>query len=912
MDTINDIINHIKENISIHSVLNKLGGLGLTKTGQTLKGKCPTNHPSKSGTSFNVITDKNFCYCHSCGKGGGVIDLVMLGKNLNFRDALHWFNDTFSLGYNLNAGNWIFVKSEEQLQAEDELKTKTFLFEKLIEEGREHLFLPDGKDALSYLTDSRKYDPEIIKHTELFYLPPRGDAKKILFAAYPEMSQQIKDLKLDGYFGDNFRLAFPYRDRNGMITGVMKRATEPKGFSGINWNGKEIKDQRFDSSSGLTKDDLFGLHKIKSKDTVIIVEGYFDAMYLYELGIDNIVAVGQGKLSKSHLTGLLKKGIKKVIIAFDKDDVGPDNTVVAVKLLLRETNITPYVLDPNLLGDAKDPDELVRDKGLDAFKALLPQVKKGIGWVVEYLLDKPENTNPLENQKNIDDVISLSTLVRNPLDKDELISVISIKLKCTKAVVKDMIKGSGKGVQTKGRFWCVSDAGLEINMKDYIDFIIDEGFAKYYLDKDYTFIQAKQNIVKEFSLPQIKDHILSYIDGMEDDESGTKRQLYETLYNSISHYFSEGLVECIPPQEIAFKRDTSECAYVYYENGYVSLAKNAGSKLASYDSLESPIWEHIINQRPINLVPIKRRRSEYEQFLLNVVGGNIQRFLSLCSAIGYLMHDYKQESNAKAIVLCDQKISDNPNGRTGKSLIGKALEKIKNIVRVDGKNFDFKPTFTFQMVKLGTQIIDFNDVKANFDFERLFSVITDGMSIEYKNKSPFTIPFSESPKITISTNYTIKGIGSSYKDRMFEIEFSDHYNPEHKPKDDFGHDFFTEWDDAEWNRFDNFMLECLQLYLDEGLICCELINLSKRKLIDQTSDKFVEFADERVQTNTEFNLAYMYGDFKNYIGFENDLFDKCPIKQNTFTTWVQIYAQFNGMVYEKRKSNGSQYVKLIA
>jgi DNA primase catalytic core len=908
----NDIIDHIKDHISILEVLHKLGGLGLQKAGHTLKGKCPTNHPSKSGTSFNVITDKNFCYCHSCGKGGGVIDLAMLAKNLSFREALHWFNDSFNLGYNLSADNWIFVKSKEQLQAEDELKTKTFLFEKLIEEGKQHLFLPDGKDALSYLTESRKYDPEIIKNTELFYLPPRGDAKKILFDANPEMSQQIKDLKLDGYYGDNFRLAFPYRDRNGMITGVMKRATEPKGFSGINWDGKEIKDQRFDSSSGLTKDDLFGLHKIKSKDTVIIVEGYFDAMYLYELGIDSIVAVGQAKLSKSHLTGLLKKGIKTVILAFDKDNVGPDNTVVAVKLLLRETTITPYVLDPKLFGDAKDPDELVRERGINAFKELLPQVKKGVSWVVEYLLDKPENSNPLENQKNIDEVMNLCRLARNPLDKDELISVISAKLKRTKAVVKDMIKASGKGVQTKGRFWCVSDAGLEISMKDYIDFIIDEGFAKYYLDKDYTFIQMKQNIVKECSLPQIKDHILSYIDCMEEDESGTKQQLYETLYNSVSHYFSEGLVECIPPQKITFKRDTSECAYVYYENGYVCVAGGSEYQLYSYENLESPIWEHIINQRPIDLILIKRGRAEYEQFLWNVSGGNEDRFLSICSAIGYMLHDYKQESNAKAIVLCDQMISDNPNGRTGKSLIGKALEKIKNVERVDGKNFDFKPTFTFQMVKLGTQIIDFNDVKANFDFERLFSVITDGMSIEYKNKSPFVIPFSESPKIMISTNYTIKGIGSSFKDRMFEIEFSDYYNPNHKPKDDFGHDFFTGWDSEEWNRFDNFMLECLQLYLDEGLIGCAVVNLTQRKLIDQTSAQFVEFAEEYIDLNEEYNLALLFTEFKNNIGFENDMFDKCPVKQNTFTSWLPVYAHYKGAVFQKRQSNSRQLVKLAA
>lgn len=912
MSTKNDIINHIKQNISILTVLKKLGDLGLTQTGQTLKGKCPTNHPSKSGTSFNVIVDKNFCYCHNCGEGGSVIDLVMLSKNLSFREAVNWINESFNLGYNLSVGDWNIVKSKEQQQAENELKRNTFLFEKLLEEGRRLLFLPNGKEALDYLTNIRKYNLAAIKSTELFYLPPEKEAKKILLDAYPEMSQQIRDLKLNGYYGDKFRLAFPYRDRNGMITGLMKRATTKDGISGVNWDNKEMKNQRFDSSSGLAKDDLFGLYKIKRRDSVVVVEGYFDAMYLYEQGIENIVAVGQGKLSKSHLTGLLKKGITKIIVAFDNDSVGPDNTVSAVKLILKETTLTPFVLDPRLLGAAKDPDDFVTEKGIIEFKELLLHVKKGASWVGKYLLEKPENSNPLEYQKHIDEVMKICSLVKNPLDKDELISEISAKLKQSKAIVKDMIKASVFARQTKGKFWCVSDTGIEINMKEYIEFIIEEGFAKYYLDNDYTFVQMKQNIVKECSLPQIKDHILSYISDLEEDEFGTKQQLYEKLYNSISHYFSEGLMECIPPLEITFKRDTSESAYVYYSNGYVSLSKNAENILVSYDSLELPIWEHIINQRPINLIQIKRQRSEYEQFLWNATGRSEDRFLSLCSAIGYMLHDHKQESNAKAIVFCDQMISDNPNGRTGKSLIGKALEKIKNVERVDGKNFDFKPTFTFQMVKLGTQIIDFNDVKANFDFEKLFSVITDGMSIEYKNKTPFVLPFSESPKIMISTNYTIKGTGSSFKDRMFEIEFTDYYNPNHKPKDDFGHDFFTEWDSAEWNRFDNFMLECLLLYLEEGLISYTFVNLAQRKLIDQTSPQFVEFLEEHVEINKEYNLSMLFSEFKSHIGFENDLFDKCPFKQNTFTSWLPIYAHFKGVKYIKRSTNGQQKVKLVA
>jgi hypothetical protein len=652
-------------------------------------------------------------------------------------------------------------------------------------------------------------------------------------------------------------------------------------------------------------------------DTLYANTELSEDVFVQEHGGENIITMGQGVLTKKHLTELIRQSSQNVIILCD--NITSENAFDAIKLILTVTDITPFVLDIHLLRPHKNPDEYVKANGVESFKSILRKVSKGAIWLAEQILEKGEDGSPLDKQKSIDTVIELTQRVKSPLDVEEIISVISDKLKCNKTVVKEWIKAEHKknkskvavnSCLTKGKFWSVFTSGIEINMREYINFIIEEGFCKYYIDKDYIFVRTQGNIVREYSQSQIKDHILSYVNNLEDDEFNTRHNLHETLYNNVGRYFNEGLVECIPSIEINFNRDEKDRAYIYYNNGLVCLNSKTNPGLSDYKNLQAPIWEHIINKRSIDLIKVKYKKPEYEQFLWNVVGGNEERFLSLCSSIGYMLHGYKEESNAKAVVLCDQKIQDDnePNGRTGKSLIGKALDKIKNVERVDGKNYEFKSTFTFQMVKLGTQIIDFNDVKANFDFERLFSVITDGMTIEYKNRSPFVIPFPESSKIMISTNYTIKGIGSSYKDRMFEIEFSDHYTPDHKPKDEFGHDFFTGWDAEEWNRFDNFMLECLQLYLDEGLISCELVNLTQRKLIDRTSLQLVEFADNIIRKNKEYNLAFLYSEFKDYMGFGRSSEDHCPIKQNTFTSWLNDWAHYRNAKRHIRQSNGNQIV----
>ncbi len=345
-------------------------------------------------------------------------------------------------------------------------------------------------------------------------------------------------------------------------------------------------------------------------------------------------------------------------------------------------------------------------------------------------------------------------------------------------------------------------------------------------------------------------------------------------------------------------RDKKNEANFYFKHGFVKVNKDNGITLHTYPELEGKIWKSQIIQRDFNLVS-DERRSVYEQFLFNVAGKSSERLKTIKSSIGYLLHGYKDSSNAKVIVLVDEKITENgePNGRTGKSVFGKALSKMKKSTRVDGKNFNFTERFTFQEVYLDTKILEFNDVKSDFDFEHLFSVTTDDMTIENKNEKPFTLSFDDSPKIMVSTNYTIKGQGPSYTDRLFEIEFSDYYNEKHKPKDDFGKLFFDEWDKDEWNRFDNFMVECVELFLREGLVEYQQINLEKRKLLDQTSAEFIEFAENNLVSNQE------YYKFEQYDAFRMQYIDFNSIKQRTFTTWTRYYAEFKGYKYDTRESN---------
>jgi hypothetical protein len=242
---------------------------------------------------------------------------------------------------------------------------------------------------------------------------------------------------------------------------------------------------------------------------------------------------------------------------------------------------------------------------------------------------------------------------------------------------------------------------------------------------------------------------------------------------------------------------------------------------------------------------------------------------------------------------------DIPNGGSGKGLIHKAIGHIKNIVIEDGKKFDPRGQFAYQKVNKDTQIFLLDDVGKNFNFESLFSIITEGMTVEKKGKDAYQIPFSESPKISITTNYTINGSGDSHERRVFEVEIANYFNAEHTPEKEFGHLFFIDWDEKEWARFDNFMIRCIQYFLQNGLVESEKVNLAFRKLKNDLGAEFIEFMEMQSLNDEPINRK----DFR-------DKFNKSypqVAKYNTpqkFNKKVKDYCQFFDIGFDERKYNG--------
>jgi hypothetical protein len=308
-----------------------------------------------------------------------------------------------------------------------------------------------------------------------------------------------------------------------------------------------------------------------------------------------------------------------------------------------------------------------------------------------------------------------------------------------------------------------------------------------------------------------------------------------------------------------------------------------------------------------------KKQSVYAQFLHNVSGKNDKHYLSLCSLIGYLLHSYTNVK-MKAVILTDSKVSDEANGRTGKTLFGQTLKHIKKLTQINGKDFDPTNRYKYQEANLDTQIIFLNDVRSNFRFETLYNDITEGITVEKKNQTPFSLK----TKMCITTNKTISIEGSSSKDRCIEFEFVNHYSDIYSPEDEFKHRFFSDWDKIAWQQFDNFMMFCICVYLGHGVIEPKNKNLEKRKLKDETHPYFLEFMYEKISNgeivaNKEINKQELHEKFLNECPDLKD--DKFRKRLQTFTIWIKVFAKYSGLFSEdilERKANEKRFFTLCS
>jgi len=455
-------------------------------------------------------------------------------------------------------------------------------------------------------------------------------------------------------------------------------------------------------------------------------------------------------------------------------------------------------------------------------------------------------------------------------------------------------------------FWYEFGKELKISFTDLYNYFISLGIQRIKLGKKdikELLVLIENNIVKEITISDIKTILFRAIETLPFivSKDHTRNELRELILKGINVYVSTDKMPYLPLTLIELFQDSKEFAYFFFKNGFVVVSKS-GYEVKPYTDLKGYIWESQILDYEVTKITDRYiiKNFCYYRFIKKICSfkendndkkGKLDdnRHISLMCVIGFLLHTYKKTAYKKAIVFTESNLSEVANGGSGKGLTLQAIGYLRKTRVENAKSFDFKDKFCYQSIDLDTMIFVIDDVEKTFDFEQLFSPITEGVSVEKKGRDKFYLEPEKAPKFVVTSNFAIKNNSGSSLRRKFEMELSTFFNSSYKPIDYFKKDFFFEWTENEWNIFFNVMFCFMQVYFQNDCIIPEYTSktVQLRKLTTALGKDFLSYANEIV-LNQKHTFLSMYDNYRLLFDYtEKD----CSKKK--FNYLLRTYCEFN-------------------
>ncbi|WP_298770949.1 DNA primase [uncultured Fibrobacter sp.] len=386
----NDIIQQLKAHADIALVIENFVPLKRSGNGRYL-GVCPF-HDDRS-PSMNVNPSLGIYKCFACGAAGDVFKFVQEHEKLGFKDAVEWVANF--IGFPLPK-----LSGPENSEQDEERTMVRQLNELACEWFEQQLAL--SPKALQYLS-SRHITDETRKLFHIGYAPEGregfiGYAAKNGFSPLDCVKAGLAVQKENGGISDKFRDRLMIAIQN--LTGAIVA------FGGRDLSeNKDIKRAKYmnspESPMYHKSDILYGLHQsrqsIAKERSVIVVEGYFDMISLFQSGVTNVVAACGTALTETHAS-ILARYAEKAYLVFDGDDAGRKATFNSLQVVLPK-GIAPRVFALSRPDGTKiDPDNFVNERGAEAFREALKGAEDWLSYLMRIRdMESPEDRAKLIN-----------------------------------------------------------------------------------------------------------------------------------------------------------------------------------------------------------------------------------------------------------------------------------------------------------------------------------------------------------------------------------------------------------------------------------------------------------------------------------------------------------------------------------
>lgn len=370
----NEVIQQLKSQADISVVIQQF--LPLKKTGTNrYAGVCPFHDDHSPSMSVNPTL--GIYKCFACGAGGDVFKFVQEHEKIDFNGAVEWVANF--VGFALPKFN-----TKENAEVTEERAMVRKLNELACEWFEQQLTL--SPKALDYLA-KRNISEQTRKEFHIGYAPDGregfiGYAARNGFSPKDCVKAGLAVEKQNGGISDKFRdrLMIAIQNLSGVVVAFGGRDLAPKqeGFERPKYMNSP------DTALYNKSDILFGLNHsrnaIAKENAVIIVEGYFDLISLYQGGVQNVVAASGTALTETHAS-ILSRYAKTAYLVFDGDAAGQKATLRSLEIVLPK-GIAPKVFALSRPDGTKiDPDNFVNERGADAFRGELSNAEDWLSYL---------------------------------------------------------------------------------------------------------------------------------------------------------------------------------------------------------------------------------------------------------------------------------------------------------------------------------------------------------------------------------------------------------------------------------------------------------------------------------------------------------------------------------------------------
>ena len=309
-------IERLKAEVSLVRLV-EAHGVELKRHGKDWLGRCPF-HDDKT-PSLVVTPESNLWHClGACNAGGSVIDWVMKTESVSFRHAVELLRERS--GAIEVAGPAVESRSKatqkklaSPLVASD--ADDQTLLRRVV--GFYHETLKQSPEALAYLEKRGLHQPELIERFQLGYanrsLAYRLPDKKLKGGEVRVRLQQLGVFSEKGHEFLNGSLVVPLFDASGRV---------------VQMYGRKLLDNL---RSGTPKHlylpgehaGVFNAECLKASSEIILCEALIDALTFWVHGFRNVTtAYGVNGFTDEMLSAFTAHQIKRVLIAFDRDEAG--------------------------------------------------------------------------------------------------------------------------------------------------------------------------------------------------------------------------------------------------------------------------------------------------------------------------------------------------------------------------------------------------------------------------------------------------------------------------------------------------------------------------------------------------------------------------------------------------------------